>query len=152
MSLASFFWIMALEPKEKRKIFAMNDLQTAKKLVRSFYADLEAAGPDDCVGVLSQYCNHDLKWRGYHPFHELAGAEVVAEQFWQPLFQSLFRIQRRMDLFFAGFNYLDDQKTLWVASMGHLMGLFDAPWLGLKPTRKIAMLRYAEFHRLEIAR
>ena len=32
--------------------------------------------------------------------------------------------------------------------MGHLMGLFDAPWLGIRPTRKLAMLRYAEFHRV----
>jgi predicted ester cyclase len=33
--------------------------------------------------------------------------------------------------------------------MGHLMGLFDAPFLGIKPTGKIAMLRYAEFNRIE---
>jgi len=33
--------------------------------------------------------------------------------------------------------------------MGHLMGLFDAPFLGIPATRKIAMLRYAEFHRVE---
>ncbi|NCW62091.1 MAG: nuclear transport factor 2 family protein, partial [Rhodobacteraceae bacterium] len=37
----------------------------------------------------------------------------------------------------------------WVVSMGHLMGLFDAPWLGIRPTRKMAFLRYAEFHRVE---
>lgn len=30
--------------------------------------------------------------------------------------------------------------------MGHLMGLFDAPFLGIPPTRRIAMLRYAEFN------
>ena len=29
------------------------------------------------------------------------------------------------------------------------MGLFDNPWLGIQPTNKIAMLRYAEFHRIE---
>ncbi len=33
--------------------------------------------------------------------------------------------------------------------MGHLMGLFDAPWLGIRPTRKMVFLRYAEFHRVE---
>ena len=38
---------------------------------------------------------------------------------------------------------------LWVASMGHLMGLFDNPWLGIPATRKIAMLRYAEFLRID---
>jgi hypothetical protein len=36
--------------------------------------------------------------------------------------------------------------------MGQLMGLFDLPWLGIAPTRKIAMLRFAEFHRVESGR
>jgi predicted ester cyclase len=34
-------------------------------------------------------------------------------------------------------------------SMGHLMGLFDEPWLGIKPTGKMAMLRYCEFNKVE---
>lgn len=33
--------------------------------------------------------------------------------------------------------------------MGHLMGLFDAPWLGIRPTGKMAFLRYCEFNRVE---
>ena len=33
--------------------------------------------------------------------------------------------------------------------MGHLMGLFDRPWLGIRPTGRVAMLRYAEFDRVE---
>ena len=33
--------------------------------------------------------------------------------------------------------------------MGHLIGLFDFPWLGIKPTKKLTMLRYAEFHKVE---
>jgi len=32
--------------------------------------------------------------------------------------------------------------------MGHLMALFDQPFLAIPPTRKIAMLRYAEFNRV----
>ena len=33
--------------------------------------------------------------------------------------------------------------------MGHLMGLLDEPWLGIRPTGKVAMLRYAAFHKVE---
>jgi len=33
--------------------------------------------------------------------------------------------------------------------MGHLMGLFDQPWLGIKPTGKMAFLRYSAFHKVE---
>ena len=34
-------------------------------------------------------------------------------------------MQRRMDIFFAGINRLEDDDHVWVVSMGHLMGLFD---------------------------
>ena len=33
--------------------------------------------------------------------------------------------------------------------MGHFMGLFDAPFVGIPPNQKIAMIRYAEFHKVE---
>ena len=32
--------------------------------------------------------------------------------------------------------------------MGHLMGLFNNPWIGIKETIKIAMLRYCEFSKI----
>lgn len=35
-----------------------------------------------------------------------------------------------------------------MVGMGHLIGLFDQPWLGIPPTRRIVMLRYAEFNRV----
>jgi hypothetical protein len=54
-------------------------------------------------------------------------------------------------VFIAGVNGAKDDG-IWVMSMGHFMGLFDQPWLGIPPTRKIAMLRFAEFHRVEDGR
>ena len=33
--------------------------------------------------------------------------------------------------------------------MGHFMGLFDQPFIGIPANHKIAMLRYAEFHKVE---
>ena len=33
--------------------------------------------------------------------------------------------------------------------MGHLLGLFDRPWLAIPPTQRMCFLRYAEFHRVE---
>jgi predicted ester cyclase len=49
----------------------------------------------------------------------------------------------------AGQNSIAEQGGVWVVSMGHLMGLFDQPWLGIPPTGKIAMLRYCEFNRVD---
>ena len=52
-------------------------------------------------------------------------------------------MQRRQDIFFAGTSEID--QTDWVVSMGHLMGLFDHPWLGIPASRRMSFLRYAEF-------
>ncbi|MGB7404983.1 MAG: ester cyclase [Pacificimonas sp.] len=84
-----------------------------------------------------------------HPFHEQRGADAVASIFWDPLKTGLTSLQRRPDIFVAGLNAIDKGEDVWVVEMGHLMGLFDQPWLGIRPTKRIAMLRYCEFHRVE---
>ncbi|MCP9482511.1 ester cyclase [Shimia sp. CNT1-13L.2] len=127
----------------------MSDTQKEKSLVRAFYAALDGAEVADIPAVVAQYCDSTLIWRGFHPFNEMAGPEAVATQFWQPLRQSLTRMQRRMDIFMAGQNMYADPGGVWVVSMGHLMGLFDADWLGIRATRKMAFLRYCAFHRVE---
>jgi hypothetical protein len=127
----------------------MNTPQNAKHIVRQFYADLDAANPDALEDVMAQYCAPSLVWRGFHPFHILEGPQQVAAKFWGPVRKSLTRLQRRMDVFFAAQNRFDDPGGVWVCSMGHLMGLFDQPWLGIPSTGKMAFLRYCAFHRVE---
>lgn len=122
--------------------------QTEKGIVRAFHADLDAAQGDALASVMQTYCAADYRWRGYHPFGEITGAEPVADAFWKPLRSSLQHLQRRDDIFFAGRNQMDGFQAVWVVSMGHLMGLFDAPWLGIAPTGKMAFLRYCSFHRV----
>jgi ketosteroid isomerase-like protein len=126
----------------------MSDLQGAKALVRDYYAALIT----DPAEAMQRYCAPDLVWYGFHPFDDITGAAEVATRFWQPLGAALRPMQRRLDLFFAGRNAIDGGASVWVASMGHLMGLFDGAWLGIRPTRKIAMLRYAAFHKVEDGR
>jgi hypothetical protein len=72
--------------------------------------------------------------------------------FWTPLRSALKPLQRRPDIFIAGLNEVDGSQSVWVVEMGHLMGLFDRPWLGILPTKRIAMLRYCEFNRVEDGR
>ena len=126
----------------------MGEFQEAKALVRAYYDALDR----DPVQAMVQYCAPDLVWFGFHPFNDMTSAEAVAQEFWQPLQSALRPMQRRMDLFFAGRNAIDDGASVWVASMGHLVGLLDSEWLGIRPTRKIAMLRYAAFHKVEDGR
>lgn len=122
----------------------MTELQSAKALVRDYYAALDA----DPMDAVTRFCARDAIWRGYHPFNEIHDPAEVASRFWLPFKAAVTRMQRRMDLFMAGENRLEAGGT-WVASMGHLMGLFDEPWLDIPPTRKIVMLRYAEFLRVD---
>lgn len=97
---------------------------------------------------MRRFTAEDYLWRGYHPFGEMTDAAEVATRFWQPLRTALTRMQRRQDVFMAGRNEMDGFQSVWVVSMGHLMGLFDSPWLGIPPTGKMAFLRYCAFHRV----
>ncbi len=124
------------------------DPQAAKALVREHQAALAGATPESVAGILARHTAPDWHWRGMHPFHERHGPEAVAAAFWSPFLAAMRRVQRRPDIFFAGLNTVDGFASTWVVSAGHLMALFDAPFLGIPPTGRIAMLRYAEFHRV----
>ncbi len=127
-------------------------LQNAKKVVLEYYDALDAANGADIALVLHKYTKDDYLWRGMHPFHERSGADEVADAFWKPFRRSFAPVQRRPDVFIAGYNDADGGDTIWVCQMGHLMGLFDEAWLGIPPTGRIAHLRYAEFHRVDANR
>ncbi len=128
----------------------MTDLQAAKALVLDYYAelDLALASHADIGAVIAEHTGTDYRWRGMHPWYEQSGAAAVADEFWRPLSESLAALQRRQDVFLAGANDVDGGASTWVASMGHLMGLFDHRWLGIPPTGKMLFVRYAEFHRV----
>ena len=121
---------------------------TEKKLVLEFYKSLEVSEIKDIKEVLMKYCSEDIFWRGFHPFNEIDGIDSVYELFWCPLKSSLSSLTRRMDVFFAGINKIPGFEGVWVASMGHLMGLFDKQWLNIKPNNKLIFLRYAEFSKV----
>ena len=130
----------------------MTDFQTEKQIVRAYHADLAKAAPDTVAGVLARHTSADWHWRGMHPFHEQHGPQAVAEAFWKPFLTAMTKVQRRADIFMAGLNEIDGFKGRWVVQMGHLMALFDRPWLGILPTGKIVMLRFVEFNRVEDGR
>lgn len=127
----------------------MTDLQAAKAVVRTFYEELDAASPEAAADVVSRYSAEGFRWRGSHPFGEIEDPRLVAETFWTPFKRAFTPMQRRETIFFAGRNWLDEQKTVWVCSMGHLLGNFSGPWLSILPTGRLAYLRYCEFHRIE---
>jgi len=125
----------------------MSKYQAAKALVREYFDALENATAENVGDVLKAYTSENYLWRGVYPFREQEGVDAVTEKFWSPLMRSLRHIQRRQDIFIAGTNEISGEQ--WVMSMGNFMGLFDADWLGIPRTRKIANLRYAEFNCVE---
>ena len=127
----------------------MTELQDGKALVLDCFAALEAAEPAQAAQVLGRFTGPDYRFRGVHPFNELHGAQAAAETLWRPLLTSFTALQRRQDIFMAGLNQVDGFNSLWVTSMGKFLGLFDADWLGIPATGKIALLPYCEFHRIE---
>ncbi len=130
----------------------MTDFQNEKDLVRAYHADLAKADAGTVHDVLSRYVSPEWRWRGMHPFHEQTGPAAVAHLFWAPLLEAMTRIQRRADIFIAGLNEIDGFQGRWVTQMGHFMALFDKPWLGIRPTHRIVMLRFVEFNRVENGR
>jgi len=122
----------------------MSEYQAAKAVVRHYFDAMECATPESVAGVLGAHVSSGYLWRGVYPFCEQRGADAVAEIFWAPLMKSLAHMQRRQDVFVGGTNEISGEQ--WVMSMGNFMGLFDADWLGIPHTRKIANLRYAEFN------
>ncbi len=126
----------------------MGDFQEAKNLVRRYFDELERCGAEEVEDVLSRYMAADCNWKGVYPFEEQAGPKAVADAFWRPFKKALPKMQRRLDVFLAGNNCLTkgENEEQWVLSTGNFLGLFDEDWLGIRHTRKINCLRFAEFN------
>ena len=127
----------------------MADLIDEKKLVLKFFKSIDNAKCENLIDTISKYTSDDFKMKCTHPFNELSGVKQVADNLWVPIKNSFEPIQRRMDIFYAGINSLDNNEGKWVTSMGHFMGVFKKPFLGIQPNNKSILLRYAEFYKVE---
>ncbi|MEM9853449.1 MAG: nuclear transport factor 2 family protein [Pseudomonadota bacterium] len=126
-------------------------LAAAKRMVLDFQAALDAAAPGALAEVLEAHSAPTCRVSATAPFGEGLSPAQAAQTIWAPLRAAFSPLQRRPDIFFAGDNDLDGGVSTWVVSMGHLLGLFDRPFCGVRPTRKAAMLRYCEFYRVSEA-
>ena len=126
-----------------------DDIQQAKTLILNWQKPSDNAEISELSALFAKNVADDYLWRGIHPFHQQTGAEAVIDSFYKPFKTAFSAIQRRQDIFFASRNEIDGYDSVWVASMGHFLGLFDKPFVGIPPNQKIAMVRYAEFHKIE---
>lgn len=98
-------------------------------------------------------------WHVSHPFNELAGPQAAMDQFYGPLQAAFPDLERRTDLFFAGHWTSPPEGEVgysapsvrgegwWATAMGHYIGTFRRPWLGIPATGEPAVLRFGEFYR-----
>ncbi len=127
----------------------VNGLAQAKAVVLEHFENVDCAKAEDVSEALGRRTTSKCRFHFVHPFNEAVGAEAASDLFWKPIKKCFSPLQRRQDIFFAGRNRVDQERTVWVVSMGHLLGLFDQPFLGVRPTRQATMLRYAEFNQVE---
>ncbi len=124
----------------------MTQRQAAKKVVRDYFDAQDAAGFGTATAATERLFHDDYLLRAVHPFNEIRGREASVAALLRPLGAALTALQRREDVFMAGPDRND--ARMWVTSMGKLLGLFDADWLGIPATGKLVQIPYCEFHQV----
>ena len=106
-----------------------------KRLMHDFHGAV--FGSTGAPSALDEYCTADCRWEIFHPFNSQSQS-TVEEAFWRPLLEALPDAEFRAAAALAGTYEKRDQVSCW----GHVMGTFDASWLGIPPTRGLVMLRW----------
>ena len=111
--------------------------------------DLRAALYDIDAAALRRQLNEifarDCLVQLANPLETLDGVDGLYEQAYAPLLEALPDLERRDFIVMAG----ETKGGNWVGCCGHYMGVFEAPWLDIPPTRHLLAMRYHEFFRLE---
>ncbi len=149
---------MTLSPKSESARDALFALQLAACKADVWRLLQRMPGADMDAGLCEQVAP-DAHWHVFHPINELAGTRAVVDQFYGPLQAAFPDLERRIDLFFAGqwtsppegeVGYSPPHvrgEGWWATAMGHYIGTFRQPWLGIAATGQPAVLRFGEFYR-----
>ncbi len=142
----------------------MNAQQHAQRLAAckaDVWRLLERMPGQDMAAALREQVAGDAQWHVFHPINELAGTQAVLDGLYGPLQSAFPDLERRTDIFFAGEWISPAEGELahspphvraegwWATAMGHYIGTFRQPWLGIPATGEPAVLRFGEFYRWE---
>ncbi|MEL6680924.1 MAG: ester cyclase, partial [Pseudomonadota bacterium] len=117
---------------------------------------LNGADPGEVAALLSDVVTEDSAWHVCAPIETLTGADAIAEGLIIPLKTAFPNAMRRDDIAMMGqargpLHPDQDQSVgrgVWFATLGHLVGNFEAPFLGIPPSGKLHFLRRGEFYRV----
>ena len=124
--------------------------QRNKDQIRKFWADLDAAGPEDIHRIFAAYFAPDCQWNGPAPFYLQSGPKAIAESFWSPLKRSIPDLKRETHMIFGGNSSgradegLDGE--MWVCGTGYLKGYAVDEFIGIPATNHPLQLRWGEFY------
>ena len=115
----------------------MTDRSAHKRLLADLIADVATCAPEDLVRVLLAGSHEDAVWEVFHPFNTLYGVLEAVEAFWGPLKRSFPDFEVRQHFSIAG----EFGGGEWVSTLGHVMGSFEVPWIGIPATHQVCYLR-----------
>lgn len=84
-----------------------------------------------------------------HPLGTVAGPEGFFERAIGPLYRAMPDLERRELIVIEG---ADGDGQIWVGVCGLYLGRFEAPFLGIAPTGRVAVMHFHEFYRIEEGR
>lgn len=114
------------------------DQQANKQILSGLLTAVAAAPAGESRAVLAEHCHQDAVFEVFHPFNTLKGLDAAAETFFEPLKQAFPDYEQRIGLCIAG-SYEGREV---VSTLGHVLGTFSAPWVGIPPTQGLTYLRF----------
>ena len=116
----------------------MTDRPAHKRMLADFLTAIAECSTDELARVVGAYSHDDATWEVFHPFNTLHGADEVRQDFWAPLKRSFPDLEVRQHFTVAG----EYEGQEWVSTLGHVMGSFAIPWIGIPATHQVCFLRF----------
>lgn len=119
-----------------------------KKAFQALMDDFGTLSPAAFGDQLEAVTNPEEPWHFGHPINSVADSRAAYSSFFQPLKAAMPDLECRLELLLGG----DFDGRRWIGAMGRFTGNLTTSFLGIKPTDKIASLRFGSFHAVENGR
>ncbi len=125
----------------------MNTVHRAdRQLLDPLRAALYDFEPDSVRSALADVFIPNAEVHLAYPFEDLAGADGLYGEAFEPLCRAMPDLERRDFIVMAG---PDPYGHRWVGCGGYYTGTFVEPFLGIPPSGHQASMRFHEFYRIE---
>lgn len=105
---------------------------------------LDAAGRRRLLG---ERCAPGALFHVAYPVGDASGSDAYCEGWLDPLARAIPGAMRRDEIVMGGVSRTG--SGTWVSTLGHYVGNFEAPLLGIPANGKLVFLRCGEFYRIE---